>query len=838
VSSSPTDADDRSGAADVLRPHAPLREYRRWKLDLADVIRVLMDVANARDDEVEANRSRDLLARLAEDRFNLAVVGQFSRGKSTLMNAILGSAFLPTGAMPMTSVITTVRYGSHPRALVRRQGSSLPVEVALENLEQFVSERSRERDRLRVVSADVEVPAEILRLGFSFVDTPGVGSAVVENTTATKGFLPEADAVIFVTSFDAPLTATEFEFLSEVRQHVAKLFFVVNKLDLVSGDERDSAVRFVRERLSAGLGLRDVGVFALSARDALDAKTSDDENRLVASGLTDLERALASFLTADKSKELLLRVTRRASRLAARQVSEVVISRAAAGDVQLAQARLSQFDNEVERIVLDVRQVVSRLRGTIDRELSEFAVDQSPSWRESVRSVLTPEVERVWASVAKRSTARASVEKARVNLEECGRDLVPPLLDPRVHQMRTLTMRMVQQDRFVLEELEESVDATGARVFGVELPKVDSGGSGRPIQDMPWPVASRVWSLRCRVSWWFHVVPASWVGSRARRRLTEALQASITASCDAVLAEVTGTARAWAENLGEEIENRTNEAAERFRANLGTPANEEDEAVLEGLQQRLTALAAEIAEWKVGTADEAESTAAGTRAAQGAVAHATGGCVICRRLREALFEFMRHDQFDLATREDRRAEHAEVGGFCALHTWQYAEMGSDVGISIGYARLAAANADALRTAAQGASTEEQLEQVVTRLAEPLERCRACRALAAAEREAVRETVANLQDIGEPAPTLCLPHLSAVLKARPGVARGELLLRAAADVLSRASEDMRTFALKRQALHRELISTEESSAYLRTLSYLAGLAPLARPEGPANWPSSE
>jgi len=52
--------------------------------------------------------------RLAADRFQLAVAGQFSRGKSTLMNALPGAAYLPVGALAMTSVVTTVRYGSRP----------------------------------------------------------------------------------------------------------------------------------------------------------------------------------------------------------------------------------------------------------------------------------------------------------------------------------------------------------------------------------------------------------------------------------------------------------------------------------------------------------------------------------------------------------------------------------------------------------------------------------------------------------------------------------------------------------------------------------------------------
>ncbi len=77
-------------------------------------------------------------------RFRLAVVGQFSRGKITLMNALLGGAYLPMG-LPMTSVITTVRSGSRPRALVRSRSSSFHVEVPVPEVPRFVAQQSAER---------------------------------------------------------------------------------------------------------------------------------------------------------------------------------------------------------------------------------------------------------------------------------------------------------------------------------------------------------------------------------------------------------------------------------------------------------------------------------------------------------------------------------------------------------------------------------------------------------------------------------------------------------------------------------------------------------------------
>ncbi len=96
-----------------------LRKYERVKFALAEILRTVPWAPAL------ADRLRDLFIRLAEYRFNLAAVGRFSRGKSSLMNAILGMDRLPTGVVPLTSVITTVTYGSLERVTLHFLGTSL-----------------------------------------------------------------------------------------------------------------------------------------------------------------------------------------------------------------------------------------------------------------------------------------------------------------------------------------------------------------------------------------------------------------------------------------------------------------------------------------------------------------------------------------------------------------------------------------------------------------------------------------------------------------------------------------------------------------------------------------
>lgn len=109
----------------------------------------------------------------------------------------------------------------------------------------YVTEAGNPDNQKRVKSVQVELPVSFLRYGIEFVDTPGVGSAIRTNTETTYRFLPECDAVLFVTGVDTPMTSLELDLLEAVRDYVNKVFFVINKIDLISDKEKDEVYGFV-----------------------------------------------------------------------------------------------------------------------------------------------------------------------------------------------------------------------------------------------------------------------------------------------------------------------------------------------------------------------------------------------------------------------------------------------------------------------------------------------------------------------------------------------------------------------------------------------------------------
>ncbi len=313
-----------------------LRQFDRLKGVLAEILR---GAAMGRENEFGREEVRGLFARLAEDRFNLVVIGRFSRGKTSLMNAMLGTDRLPTGIVPVTSVITTVSYGTEERVVLHYQHTNLFLDIPIFELAEHITERGNPGNVRRIRAAEVQLPAELLRGGFYFVDTPGLGSSILENTRTTEAFLPEADAFVLVTSYEAPLTEEESRILEKIHRLERRVFVIVNKQDCVDDSERAEVLAHLAERLTAIFGGRPRDLYSLSARQALEARRKGDAPALVASGLPAFEAALLDFLLNEKRREFLLGMCSRIAGIVER-----------AGGAEVERMRLAALRDEVAAV--------------------------------------------------------------------------------------------------------------------------------------------------------------------------------------------------------------------------------------------------------------------------------------------------------------------------------------------------------------------------------------------------------------------------------------------------------------------------------------------------------
>jgi predicted GTPase len=251
--------------------------------ELAGKLTRLAELARAFGVEKVEEGAKDIAQRLIEGRFYVACIGQFKRGKSTLLNALVGDAVLPTGVVPITTVPTILRYGKRRTARVRFKGDTW-TDVTPENLIEYVSEEQNPENAKKVGGVEVFLPSALLATGMCFVDTPGLGSIFAGNTAATQAFVPQIDAAIIVVGADPPIAGEEMALVEEVSKHVRQLIVVLNKADRATEAERRIAVPFTRKALEKRLGRPVEFIYEISAAERLTQnKTGWDWGLLVAS---------------------------------------------------------------------------------------------------------------------------------------------------------------------------------------------------------------------------------------------------------------------------------------------------------------------------------------------------------------------------------------------------------------------------------------------------------------------------------------------------------------------------------------------------------------------------
>ena len=245
----------------------------------------------------------DEIDKLETSSFYLAVLGQFKRGKTTFINALLGEEILPTGILPLTSIITLIRFGERKKAEVvfldNRRCTIDPTE-----LRQYVSESENAKNEKKVHHVELAYPSSFLKNGIVLIDTPGVGSIALHNTETTQGFLPSIEAAVVLLGADPPVTQVEFQFIDELFSTVEKAFFLLNKSDVLSESDLADALAYTASALKSKLGSNSE-VYPVSALAALKERKGANVTGPYGSAIEKVKRTIESFLQKEKLHHLL-----------------------------------------------------------------------------------------------------------------------------------------------------------------------------------------------------------------------------------------------------------------------------------------------------------------------------------------------------------------------------------------------------------------------------------------------------------------------------------------------------------------------------------------------------
>jgi small GTP-binding protein len=407
----------------------------------ADPLMPALDELAGLADPPDAAAIAALRDRLHAARLRVLVVGEAKRGKSTLVNALLGRDVLPTGVTPLTAVPTTVTFGAD-EGLDAQFADGHTEHGPLSALDALGTERGNPGNARGVGAITVRLDAPILAQGVEIVDTPGTGSVHAHNTAVADEVLPTMDAAIFVLTADPPVSASERDLLGRVHELSVTTFVVLNKADYADAADLAEAAEFTEQVATATIG-QPVRVYPVSARAALTAAGD--------AGFAEFAADFVAYLSTGRAADLRRSAAAQLARIATAGIDEVALARraaqlgssdaaarvtafadrltavrergTAAADVAAAESRRMLADlnvaaeQEVPRLSADLRVTIAGHLGDlaaappaeIERQgrarLVDLATGAAESWRQAQRGRLEDGLARLDARLTRDLTA-------------------------------------------------------------------------------------------------------------------------------------------------------------------------------------------------------------------------------------------------------------------------------------------------------------------------------------------------------------------------------------------------------------------------------------------------
>jgi small GTP-binding protein len=366
---------------------------------------VLVRVADVAERAGLASVARDVrttrLPKLDEERFSLVVLGEFNHGKSTFINALLGESLLPVGITPTTAVLAQIRHGAAVRAeAVYESGARRPIEPArLGDWLTVEGAAARKPEGIEggdpLAHVEIVHPSPLLEDQVTIVDTPGVNDINEQRAEITYGYVPRADAVLFLLDAGQILTASERQFLEEriLRSSRDRLVFVVTKVDRLDPADLEEALAFARKHLRTIVG--DPVVFPISAKRALAGDKA-------AGRLEPLLAHLRLSLGAERRRLLFDHSLNDASRLAGfvrqslgmrRRSLELPIGELAER-VGRAQERLKEGRRALDEAAEAIAAETAALKARVRQDLAAFTTEFSRVLPEQIGEAAAPDVQK------------------------------------------------------------------------------------------------------------------------------------------------------------------------------------------------------------------------------------------------------------------------------------------------------------------------------------------------------------------------------------------------------------------------------------------------------------
>ena len=552
-----------------------LDQYVLHKNSIMKILDEVADLAWEKGNSPAASLLKESKARLAQEDFTLVILGEFKRGKSTLINALLRGQLLPTAIVPLTAIPTIIQYGRQLKVNVITLDGTRK-EIPIYEIGGYVTERENPKNVKRIREVLISYPSELLKQGVILVDTPGVGSVYQHNTNAAYAYLPYCDAAIFMISIDAPLGKNEIDYLKDILQYTNKLFFVLNKIDIATAEDVNEALEYTRKTLREELGDGAYNMIPLSARQALLARTGKGESIMAdTSGIKKLEEVLGSFIRNEKGRLILETAAARALRAINELEMELLLWRKAMESsfrdldekIVLLTAELDKLEREREDSIYLLYREVDRISDMTGEDLNEF------------RQAKTCEILGWLEDFYKKESPGKSAKELNSAYNGFIKDLIEMVLDEkRIEQSTKVREEFKTVAYRFLNRIEEIVDrmlSVSAEIFEIPLEKSASKEYILGAKKFSFHFAehpSFIPSLETLTT--FGLLPKALIGAQLFKNAKGKLIELFDRNCGRLRSDLVDSLKEGARDLAGEIRLRADAVSQGLRSALQKALNE------------------------------------------------------------------------------------------------------------------------------------------------------------------------------------------------------------------------------------------------------------------------
>lgn len=449
------------------------QEYTSYHGNVAEVNTALTQMGRLCEQlELEDSQKAIQVSRhkLTSHKFSVGIMGEFKRGKSTVINALLGREIMPADILPATATMNRVTYDLNPHAQVIKNDGSV-LEIPVDEISDYVTKINDENAKRAemVDEAIVYYPCQFCQNGVDIVDTPGLNDDERMDKISEE-IVPKLDAVIMVIVPGAPFSKSEAEFVRNklMGSDLGRLLFLVNKIDTIRPNQRERAVVSIKDRIQttvldkmseiygedsteyadAKAKIGNVRIFPISAADALDARLEGDDELLKESGIIEFEDALKYMLTTERG----------ALELAA---PLAVLSRTATEVLNAAETRKNGLQLNAEEFEQRQQQAMRKIAESRNSKKQETARINAAA--QEVKANLLPQVREFYVALEKE--LNTIIEKTPIDrrslLQKAGQHAASQKMQEVVNE--TIKTRMSNFSERMQKQLMDALGEQAAR---------------------------------------------------------------------------------------------------------------------------------------------------------------------------------------------------------------------------------------------------------------------------------------------------------------------------------------------------------------------------------------